>query len=154
MRRFAVVAAVLAGSLALGAAAEEPKKAAEQPDAPQAERLPAAARVLLLERMGNHRVDMARLHSAVLFLEHEAAATLARSIAAEPRLATPTHGADAQLNSLVPPRFFELQDELRKKALELAQAAEKEDDAAIAKAYGSLAETCVRCHATFLNEKN
>jgi cytochrome c556 len=149
MRRFAVLAAVLAGSLAMGAAAEEPQKG----EAGEG-RLPAAARVLLLERMGNHRVDMARLHAAVLFLEHEAAEALARSIAAEPRLAAPTHGADAQLNSLVPPRFFELQDELRKKALQLAMAAEKEDDAAIAKAYGSLTETCVRCHATFLNEKN
>ncbi|WP_373047716.1 cytochrome c [Vulgatibacter sp.] len=140
--------------LLLGAAPQVPEK--QQHDAPrmrQPAHLPAGARMLLLERMGNHRVDMTRLNFAVLFLEHETAERLARRIAAEPRLAEPVGDGGAELNSLVPPRFFELQDELKERALQLADAAARGNDGAIAKAYGSLTETCVRCHAAYLDER-
>jgi len=145
MRHAPKIAAALLCCIAAGALAEEPKPRV-------APKLPAAARAILVERMGNHRQDMTRLHAAVLFLEHDAARALAEQIAAEPRLARPADGAAAELNSLVPPRFFELQDELKQRALTVAAAAAKGDDAAIAQAYGALTSTCVRCHAAFLND--
>lgn len=138
------IVALLACGVATAAAAGVPEQGKAE--------LPAGARMILLERMGNHRQDMTRLHAAVLFLEHDAAKVLAGQIAAEPRLAQPMRGASAELNSLVPPRFFELQDELRQRAQAVARAAAAGDDAQIAKAYGALTETCVRCHAAFLNE--
>lgn len=140
-----------AGAL-LGATPAEPGPEPRKPrtELPTPAHLPAGARMLLLERMGNHRVDMSRLSQAVLFLDHEEAGALARRIAEEPRLAEP--GDADELNSLIPPRFFELQDELRERAEALAAAARKGDDAAIAKAYGRLNETCVRCHAVWMQE--
>ena len=117
------------------------------------DRLPAGARMLLLERMGNHRFDAARLHESVLLLDHERTKEVATQIAAEPRLAPPTQGAAEELNSLVPPRFFELQDELAQRARALASAASKGDAEGVARAYGAVTETCVRCHAVYLEAR-
>jgi len=150
-----LVAGLLVLVAGAGAAEKLPEALREDAPAPpprmrQPEHLPAAARMLLLERMGNHRQDVSALQAAVIFLEHEAVEALAERLAREPRLAPPGPGGADELNSLVPPRFFELQDELRAKARRLGEAARAGDDAAIARAYGSLAETCVECHAVYL----
>jgi hypothetical protein len=100
--------------------------------------------------MKDHKADMSALTFAVVLLDRPGAERLARSIAASPRLARPSERPD-ELNSLLPPRFFELQDQLRRRADDLAAAARSGDDAAMAKAYGALSETCVACHATYLN---
>lgn len=158
--RHGLLAALAVGLAVLPAGAEERQagptgkaKPAQHEDRQQDDRLPAGARMLLLERMGNHRMDMERLTQAVLLLEHDAVVALAERLAGEPRLGRQEKGEDA-LNSMVPPAFFELQDELRERARTLARAARSGDDERIARAYGKVAETCVRCHATYLNRQD
>jgi hypothetical protein len=114
--------------------------------------LSAAVRSVIADRMRGHGDDMSVLQWAVLFLDYDAARSLANAIATEPRLARPLAGDDTLLNSALPPEFFVLQDQLAAKARELAQIAEKRppDGAGLAKAYGELAETCVRCHSAYL----
>jgi hypothetical protein len=112
--------------------------------------LPALARELLVERMGDHRASMSALTWAVVLLDRAAAAELASELASSPRLAR-TDPANGDLNGLLPPRFFELQDELHARAADLAKAAGGSDDAALARSYGRLSETCVACHSVYLN---
>ncbi len=144
MPQHRILAAAVASVALLGA------KPADAPKLKPPAYLPAAARELLVDRMKDHRADMSALTFAVVLLDKANAERLARAIAQSPRIARPTDAPD-ELNSLLPPRFFELQDQLRRRAEDLATAAKSGDDAAMAKAYGALSETCVACHATYLN---
>lgn len=117
--------------------------------------LPEPARDLLWERMQGHGTDMTLLLWAVLFLDYEGAAELSRAILSEPRFSRPIGPEDPTLNSLLPEEFFQLQDELAVRAKKMAEVAGavRRDGAALAKAYGELAEICVRCHATYLEDR-
>jgi hypothetical protein len=46
-----------------------------------------------------------------------------------------------------------LQDESRSRAKQVAEAAGKGDDRALAESFGRLMQTCVECHSAFLNRK-
>lgn len=124
----------------------------EPPRMRSPEYLPPLARELLVERMRDHRAGMSGLTWAVLLLDRAAVHELADDIASSPRLAR-TDPAAGDLNSLLPPRFFDLQEDLRTRAQELARAAKSGDDAALAKAYGRLSETCVACHSVYLDPR-
>lgn len=114
--------------------------------------LSPTARAVIATKMDRHAQDMTDLMWAVVFLEHDAAAEIADEIASEPRMARPTGDQDGDLaNARIPEDFFRLQDELRTQANALAAGARKGDDAAIAEAYGRLSQTCVSCHAKYLD---
>lgn len=108
------------------------------------------ARQLLKQRMARHGKDMLALMEAVLFLDRPTALRLAQDIAEEPRLTRPIAGGADDMNAALPERFFVLQDELKSRALSLAQAARGTDNVALAGRLGELTQTCVTCHATYL----
>lgn len=114
--------------------------------------LSPVARGLVTTRMETHAQDMTDLLWAVVFLENTEAAAIADGIVEQPRTARPTReSAPEDLNRTIPESFFVFQDELRDKARAVSKAAKEGDDAAIAKAFGKLNETCVACHATYLD---
>jgi hypothetical protein len=116
--------------------------------------LPTLARSLLAQRMETHGDQMTELVWTVLFLEHQGTRDIADAIAGEPRIARPNAQTDPdELSARLPAKFFDLQDTLHDRALALAAAAKSGKDDEIAKAYGRLSETCVACHATYLEEK-
>lgn len=108
------------------------------------------ARQLLKQRMARHGGDTLALVQAVLFLDHETTQRLAAELAAEPRLTRPIAGGADDINAALPERFFVLQDELRSRALDLAQAARGPDHEKLAARLGELTQTCVSCHSAYL----
>jgi hypothetical protein len=106
---------------------------------------------MLSSRMQRHGEEMMLLLVSVMTLQHEDTELLAQQVAAEPRLGRPAPGEAGTINSLLPPRFFELQEELQLRARSMAEAARAKDDTRIVRAYGQLAETCVSCHSVYLN---
>jgi hypothetical protein len=114
--------------------------------------LPETARDLLTERMMNHGNDMSDLMWATLFLDDQSVADIADHISTTPRFARPLTRDATELNSLLPPEFFELQDQLVERATELAENARRKDADAMAASYGALMQTCVRCHSVYMSE--
>lgn len=112
--------------------------------------LPPAGREMLAARMHRHAEDMMFLVASVILLNHDVAAQLSDGLASEPRLARPAAGERDTLNALLPDRFFELDDELRERSRSVAVAAKLKDDTRLAQAYGQLVETCMSCHAVYL----
>lgn len=108
------------------------------------------ARQLLKTRMQRHGADTLALLQSVLLLDHPTVQRLATEVATEPRLTRPIAGGEDDLNAALPERFFVLQDELRSRALDLAEAAKKPDNAQLSDRLGELTKTCVSCHATYL----
>lgn len=129
---------------------------AQSPPPPRTPRgkdvLTPVARGLVSTSMEQHAQDMTDLLWAVVFLENTEAAAIADGIAEQPRIARPTNqSARDDVNQSIPDRFFQLQDRLRDDARALSKAAKDGDDAAIAKSFGKLNETCVTCHSTYLD---
>jgi len=116
------------------------------------DRLSAPTREFLSMRMKDHRVDMESLMRAVIVLDRRKAAVLSIRIAEDASLARPISGQTDLMNAQIPPRFFDLQEELRAAAREVSTAATKGSDMAIAKSFGKLTETCVACHASYLRD--
>jgi len=148
-------AAVAAPAPSAPATPAGPVTAAAGPPAPaklpEPEWLPEAAREMLATRMQRHGEELMLLLVTVLTLGHEDSAHLAREVAAEPRIGRPSPGEKDTLNALLPARFFELQDELRERALSVADAADAKDSGRVVRAFGKLTETCVSCHAVYLD---
>ena len=101
--------------------------------------------------MVNHSKQMMALVRAVVLLDYPESADLGRAIAAEQRFARPTSNYATELNSALPPRFFDLQDQLRARGQRLEAAARARDSNAVAKSFGAVAETCVSCHSAYLS---
>lgn len=114
-----------------------------------AQPLPGAARAVLKSRMANHVRDMSELVSAIMVLDYPTIVDRAKAVAGDANLARPLGGDATELNALLPDKFFEYQDDLRKNAGLLAAAAERMDALAVAEAYGHLSESCVRCHGVY-----
>lgn len=104
--------------------------------------------------MVSHGVDMTNLLWAVLFDDREMTERLARSIGEGPKIARPIRQDATEMNSRIPPAFFEMQDALSEAAVALAAVAARKEagDAEIASAFGQVTQTCVRCHSAFLSE--
>jgi hypothetical protein len=111
------------------------------------------ARQILKSKMRRHGSDMTQLLMGVTLLQRDKAKILATDIGNEPRLARPIAGGEDDLNTALPERFFVLQDESRSRAKQVAEAAGKGDDRALAESFGRLMQTCVECHSAFLNRK-
>ena len=103
--------------------------------------------------MQRHGRDQTRLVLAVTLLQRDVVKSIASDIAAEPRIVRPLAEGRDDLNASLPERFFVLQDAIRLRAKDLATAAEKKDDAALATAFGQLVETCVSCHSAYLSPR-
>ena len=111
------------------------------------------ARAMLSRRMARHGRDLTVLVNAVVLLQRGVVAQIATGIAVEPRIVRPLPGDMDELNSALPERFFALQDELRDRAKDVADAARNRDDARLAESFGRLTETCVACHSAYLEPK-
>ncbi|MBI2375564.1 MAG: cytochrome c [Deltaproteobacteria bacterium] len=104
--------------------------------------LSAEARDALGTRMQGHGDDMNDLLWSILFLDFESTSDIALHIATE----TPPPSAH------VPPDIIGYETRLNALSAELRAAAKAEDAARVAELYGKIAETCVRCHASYLTE--
>jgi hypothetical protein len=159
--------AIIAGqSLACSAAAPAPKAPAEaKPETPAEPKrsadaarpvmqkpqwIPVEAREMLAARMRRHGEEMMFLVVSVVILSYDSAENMAQEIAAEPKIGRPAPGESGSINALLPPRFFEYQDELRDRADEVADAAHDKDPTRLVRAFGQLSETCVGCHVTYM----
>lgn len=153
-----LVTLILSCSLALAADPDpkgQPKaQPARKPTVKQGLEAPSylspLARQLLKQRMKRHGTDMLTMLRSVLLLDHESTQRLAAELAAEPRLTRPVAGGADDVNAALPERFFVLQDELRSRALELSAAAKASDESELAARLGAVTQTCVSCHATYL----
>ncbi len=103
--------------------------------------------------MENHGFEMTSLMWATLMLDRRTAAETTRAILAEPRLARPITQDASELNAGLPTAFFELQDRFVAAAEHLNEVAERPDSSPhnLAEAFGALTQTCVSCHAVYLN---
>jgi cytochrome c556 len=111
--------------------------------------LPKQARAILRQRMASHARDMGDLVSSIMVLDYEQIRERALELATDASFARPLTGDATELNAALPARFFQHQDELKQQARALAGAATVMKAFDVAEAYGQLAQTCVRCHATY-----
>lgn len=128
----------------------------EGPAAPvmqKPEWIPSEAREMLAARMRRHGEEMMFLVVSVLILSYDSAEQMAEEIAAEPKIGRPGAGESGTINALLPARFFEFQDELRDRADVVSDAAHAKDHMRLVRAYGQLAETCVGCHAAYMESE-
>jgi cytochrome c556 len=113
------------------------------------EYLSPTARALLETRMASHARDMGQLVSAIMVLDYPLIGEGAAQIASDASLSRPLTGDATELNSALPARFFDQQDELRVRARELGEASHAQNPFRVADAYGRLSQACVRCHAVY-----
>jgi hypothetical protein len=158
--------AVLVGSAACAHTAPAPAPAPTQPaqttvgaaspkqtpELPARQALPLVLRETLTATMGRHGEELTFLLESVVFLRYDETEALARLLADEPKLGRPAAGDVESLNALLPDAFFVHQDQLSQRAKALAAAAKAKDDGSLVKAFGSLTETCVGCHAAYLHD--
>jgi len=138
-------ALLLAG--VLGRASAAPAKA---PDAAGAQVLSKEARAVMRTRMKSHGPEMEQLIWSVVLLQRAQTQAIADRMGSAAKLARPLPGQLDTVNAAVPELFFGFQDNLHARARELGDAAKTKDDEAIGRAFGKLAETCVACHARYL----
>jgi cytochrome c556 len=152
MRRGVTVASVCAAALALGVTAVALRSAAADRAAAR-ETLPEGARDILRPWMAAHRTDVDQLVSAVLMLHYDKAAEVATNMANDPHLARPTPESWDSINNAIPKKFFDLQDAYRAAAKKVASSARMRDSNGLARDFGGLMQSCVRCHASYLGER-
>lgn len=109
----------------------------------------ARTRKLLRAKMKNHGNDMKDLTVAVALLRYDAAKAKAQHLANQPRIDRSAEGSTPDGVDLTP-AFFSFQDELKKNATELAEAADKKDQRALSASMARTLDTCMGCHALFL----
>lgn len=114
--------------------------------------LPAAVREFLRSRMERHGDSMESLLRGSLLFQYGLIVQQSDRVAEETDIPRPPQVAaeGATDERVLPGRFFDLQEDLRRQAQELGRAAKRRDDEAIARAYGQLAGTCIRCHGLYL----
>jgi len=145
MKRWVLVglgAAIAAGAIAARAQSSD---GAAEPLVMPAERIPSDSEARLTDRMKRHGADLLELTHAVTVLDRKAIATTADRIRLDTAL---TLKADAGVARAT--KFQQLDQQLRERVTELATAARRYDDSALAPAFGRTMETCVRCHVAYL----
>ncbi len=143
---------VLAGIGVLGAGALVVAHAQQQPRLPDPalmppERIPSETEARLTDRMKRHGADLLELTHAVTVVDRKAIAETADRIRLDTALTLKVDGGVAH-----DARFQQLDQQLRERVTELATAARKYDDGALAPAFGRTMETCVRCHVSYLKK--
>lgn len=102
------------------------------------------SRAFLKTKMKRHGKELQELSTAVATLRFTEVQRLAQAIANQPRLDS-TSGPAMKLS----PRFFELQDELRKNAQALSDAAKANEMSAMHETFSLVTQNCMSCHAAF-----
>ena len=143
----AIVAGAIAGIIVL----LTPSRRIAQDHLAPPTALPGPARSAVHTQMRAHADGMRALVSAVTLLDYPGVAAATKRLLAEPRIARPVSGSAEELNASLPPRFFELQDELARDLEQLQHAAAARQPDALADAFGATARTCVRCHDAYLS---
>lgn len=144
MRTLLLVAALVAApAFAQGSIFPDAKtkKAAKQLEAAH---VSEESRAFLKGKMKNHGKEMQELTIAVATVRLSEVQRLAQEVANQPRLDS-TSGPAMKL----PPRFFELQDELRKNAQALSDAAKANEMTGTHEKFSAVMENCMACHAAF-----
>jgi cytochrome c556 len=122
----------------------------ERPKLIRAEPLPQIARAALRKRMQSHGDDTENLLWAALMLDFESTEGIAAMISKAPTLARPHQDDLDTINAMLPPQFFDLQEQLDTAISNLRTAAKAKDGEAVATQYGKTVETCIACHSLFL----
>ncbi len=102
------------------------------------------SKAFLKSKMKHHGKELKDLSIAVATVRLPEVQRLAQDIANQPRLDA-TSGPAMKL----PPRFFELQDELRKNAQALSDAAKANEMSGTHEKFSLVMENCMSCHAAF-----
>jgi hypothetical protein len=110
------------------------------------EPLEPAARRVVHEQMKAHADQMNNLVWAVILLQYEKAAPIGTAIAAG---AQPLNRNAPEFEHHL--YFFVLQDQLKTRAMTLANAALARDGVALTAAFKDLSETCIHCHMVYLD---
>lgn len=143
---------VLAGFCVLAAggmlaAHAQPSGGTPDPALMPPERIPSEAEAKLTDRMNRHGADLIGLTHAVTVVDRKAIAETADRIRLDTALTLKVDGGVVK-----DARFQRLDQQLRERVTELATAARKYDDTALAPAFGRTMETCVRCHTAYLKK--
>ena len=143
MRTFLLLVALAVPAFAQGSIFPDKnqKNAARQLEA---NNITEDVRAFLKLKMKAHARAMKELSVAVATVRLGEVARLAQDIANEGRL-DPAVGPAAKL----PPRYFELQEEGKKKAQALADTAKADEMTSTLEKYGQVVENCMACHAAF-----
>jgi hypothetical protein len=145
MTRWVLAGLCLLGAGGLAIAQDRQKGTTPDPALMPAERIPSESEAKLTDRMKRHGADLLALTHAVTVLDRKTVAETADRIRLDTALTLHVDGGVVN-----DPRFQQLDQQLRERVTELATAARKHDDAALAPAFGRTMETCVRCHASYL----
>ena len=108
-------------------------------------------RTLLAKQMEHHGEAAQRLTMGVVLLSYDDVAEVALDMSERPGLARPRQGEQATINVALPKVFFVFQDQLRARAKDLALGAKERNNAKLNKAFQRVTETCMACHAAYLN---
>ena len=142
MTRWAIAGLSVLGAGGLLAADARGQRGTPDPVVMPPERIPSESEARLTDRMKRHGADLLGLTHAVTVLDWRAIAETADRIRLDTALTLNVDGGVKKDT-----RFEQLDQQLRERVTELAAAARKHDDAALAPAFGRTMETCVRCHA-------
>jgi hypothetical protein len=149
MKRTVIASSTLLGGAVLVALLLRPAHTIPKgPELAAPERIAPALRQVIASKMRRHGEQLPALVAKVVVLDYDGAAKGAGEIFDEPGIARPVAGDE--LNSVLPERFFVLQDALRSGARQVVAAAAQRDSARLADAFGNLTRTCVSCHDVYL----
>jgi hypothetical protein len=140
---------LIAVALALVLFLRPSHRIAPGPELAAPERLSAAARALLRDKMQRHGSQLTTLVSQGLVLDYDGAARTAGAIFDEPLL--PRSVNEGGQGIALPEQFFVLQDALRGQARRVVAAASVRDAGAFAGAFGELTRGCIACHDLYLH---
>jgi len=148
MTRWAIAGVFVLGAGAMVALdARGQASSGSDPTVMPAERIPSEGEAKLTDRMKRHGADLLGLTHAVTVLDRKAIAETADRIRLDTALTLHVDGG-----VVTDKKFQQLDQQLRERVTELAAAARKYDDGALAPAFGRTMETCVRCHAAYLKK--
>lgn len=148
MTRWAIAGVCVLGAGAMVAVqAREQGNSGSEPTVMPAERIPSESEARLTDRMKRHGADLLGLTHAVTVLDRKAIAETADRIRLDTALTLHVDGG-----VVTDKKFQQLDQQLRERVTELATAARKHDDSALAPAFGRTMETCVRCHSVYLTK--
>jgi len=148
MTRWAIAGVCVLGAGALVAVeAREQGSSGSEPTVMPAERIPSEGEAKLTDRMKRHGADLLGLTHAVTVLDRKTIAETADRIRLDTALTLHVDGG-----VVTDKKFQQLDQQLRERVTQLATAARKYDDAALAPAFGQTMETCVRCHSAYLKK--
>ncbi len=116
-------------------------------------RLSKKVRRVIQRRMDGHSKRMGKLVSAVWFVDYADAARAADALVDQSQLRKDLARDAVDLEFTFPDRFFTLLLELESRTAVIAEAARRKDGAQLASGFARLSETCINCHAEYLEER-